>query len=197
MRYGTKWPEYAQQWDSMVIAPERVHQFTTIAQFAVDHKTRYKEIELATGVMWPHVAVLHRREGDSDFNTYLGNGQRLDRLTTIVPKNRGPFTGPDAFFKGAKDALRLDALDQVKDWRLEKILYYCELFNGTGYDRRALPSPYNWGGTNIQKPGKYTSDGIFDRRLTDVQPGCAPLLFMIAQIDPTVKFIRETSPEVA
>jgi lysozyme family protein len=143
-------------------------------------------------VTWPHIAVLHRRESDADFDTYLGNGEPLNRVTRLVPKGRGPFTGPDAFEKGAIDALHLDGLDEVPDWRLEKILYYCEVFNGAGYANRGLPSPYVWGGTNQQRPGKYVADGVFDPNTMDRQPGCAPILAMIAKLDPSVKFVRET-----
>lgn len=189
MRYGSKWPTYAEQWDAMVINPARVAEMTRYAQFAISHKAEYLEIEKATGVTWPHVAVLHRRESDSDFNTYLGNGEPLNRVTRLVPKGRGPFS---SFLAGAIDAFGVDGLDKVIDWRLEKILYYCEIFNGLGYEGKGLPSPYIWGGTNQQRPGKYVSDGVFDPNVMDTQPGCAPILAMIAKLDPSVKFVRET-----
>lgn len=189
MRYGIKWPVYAKQWDTMLIKPARVGEFERLAQFALDHKARYQTIETATGVKWYHVAVLHRRESDANFNTYLGNGEPLNRVTRLVPKGRGPFA---SFEDGAKDALHIDKLDAVIDWRLEKILYYCEIFNGTGYDMRGLPSPYIWGGTNIQKPGKYVADGKWSGSAIDTQPGCAPILATLARLDPTIQFVRET-----
>ena len=189
MRYGQKWPVYAQQWDAMAIKPARAHEFEVLARVAISNKARYVEIASRTGVTWPHIAVLHRRESDADFSTYLGNGDPLNRSTTHVPKGRGPFA---SFEDGAVDALHLDGLDSVQDWRLEKILYYCEIFNGTGYNNRGLPSPYLWGGTNIQKPGKYVADGKWNGRAWDTQPGCAPLIATIAKLDPTISFVRET-----
>ena len=188
MRYSAKWPVYARQWDAMVIKAARLAEFDNLAKFAIDHKPRYLAIAAKTGVTWPHIAVLHRRESDADFTTYLGNGDPLSRPTRHVPKGRGPFSNFEA---GAIDALHLDGLDAVQDWRLEKILYYCEIFNGTGYDRRGLPSPYLWGGSNQQRFGKYTSDGIWNGRVMDTQPGCAPLLLMIAKLDKTISFTRE------
>ena len=193
MRYATKWPEYARQWDRMTIKPERVASFERDALFAIEHKDRYLAIEATSGVKWYHIAMLHRRESDADFSTYLGNGQRLSHRTTIEPTGRGPFIGPDAFRLGALDALHVDALDMVLDWRLEKILYYCEVFNGGGYSRRGLPSPYIWGGSNIQQRGKFVADHVFDASVIDPQPGCAPLLWMMAQHDPTIQFVRETA----
>lgn len=183
MRYSKKWPEYAKQWDAMAITPARGGEFVRLAQFAIKHQDQYAEIERQTDVPWPMVAVLHRRESDADFDSYLGNGDPLLAKTTHVPKGRGPFT---TFVAGALDALHLDGLDAVRDWRLEKMLYYCELFNGAGYDARDLPSPYIWGGTSIQKPGKFVSDGKWNPRTVDTQPGCAPILYMIAKLDTSV-----------
>ena len=194
MRYGVKWPEYARQWDAMKINKSRVAYFEHVAGYAIEHKTIYQAVELRTtsgraGVKWYHVAVLHRRESDADFDTYLGNGQWLHERTTLVPKGRGPFK---TFVEGAVDALKIDGLTTVIDWRLEKILYYSEIYNGTGYSARGLPSPYIWGGTNIQKPGKYIADRVFNARVWDTQPGCAPMLWMIAKLDKSVVFERET-----
>lgn len=188
MRYGTKWPVYAKQWNAMKINANRINEMEALAKFAIDHKSDYKAIETITGVPWWMVAVIHRRESDADFGTYLGNGEPLNRKTRLVPKGRGPFI---SFVDGAVDALKLDGLAHVIDWRLEKALYYCEIFNGAGYDMRGLPSPYIWGGTNQQKPGKYVADGRFSSSTWDNQPGCAPIIATIAKLDPTVKFIRE------
>ncbi len=171
----------------MTINASRQHEFVNDAEFAIHHKGAYRAIEDLTGVPWPLIAVIHKREGDSNFNTYLGNGQLLSRRTTIVPKGRGPF---GSFIDGAVDALKVDLLTSVKDWRLEKQLYYCESFNGWGYGMK--PSPYVWGGTNIQIPGKYIRDHVFAPHAMDTQPGCAPILATIAELDSSVEFTRET-----
>lgn len=188
MRYAAKWPQYKAEWDRMVINNPRVAEFQHLAQFAIDHKQTYLDVEKATGVKWYHIAVLHRRESDANFNTYLGNGDPLSRPTIHVPRGRGPFS---SFLAGAIDALRLDGLSSVQDWRLEKILYYCEIFNGSGYNNMGIPSPYIWGGTNIQVAGKYVADGVYNSHVWDPQPGCAPILAMIAKLDSSVQFTRE------
>lgn len=189
MRYAAKWPEYAKWWNSMTIKPARQAEFDKYAKQLLAHKDQYIKIENTTGVPWHLIAVLHLRESNANFNTYLGNGQALGRKTTIVPKGRGPFK---TFYDGAVDALRIDGLSSVLDWRLEKELYYCETFNGAGYSNKGLPSPYVWGGTNIQRPGKYVSDGRFSPIIWDSQPGCAPILATLAKLDPTIKFVRES-----
>lgn len=189
MRYGNKWPEYAKQWDSMKIKPARLHEFDSIAARIFANKIRYQAIEARTGVPWHLIALLHLRESTMNFNTYLGNGQSLARRTTIKPRGRGPFA---TFEDGAIDALKIDGLTSVKDWRLEKELYYSEIFNGTGYDLHHLPSPYLWGGTSVQRPGKYVSDGIFKSNVWDTQPGVAPVLARLAELDHSIKWVRES-----
>ncbi len=189
MRYSEIWPRYAKYWDSMKIKPAQLAEFQREAKYAVANKAQYQQVEVATGVPWAMIAVIHRREGSADFGTYLGNGQSLKRKTTIVPEGRGPFPN---FLAGAIDACKVDGLTSVKDWRLEKQLFYCATFNGWGYELNGLPSPYVWGGTNIQKRGKFIRDHVLDRKVWDTQPGCAPLLWCIAQLDPGITFTRET-----
>lgn len=190
MKYADVWPTYAKEWDTMIPRPTAVSGFQSEAMYAIKNKAQYFAIENATNLPWYMIAVIHRREADGNFNCYLGNGQPLSRVTTEVPKGRGPFS---TFLAGAIDAVQQEGWGSVIDWRLEKILYYCELFNGAGYYLHGIPSPYIWGLTNIQKPGKYVSDGRFNPAVMDTQPGCAPLLQAIAKLDPTVTFTRETT----
>ncbi len=190
MRYALKWPVYKAEWDHMAINKSREGEFIALARFAIDHKETYQEVEKATGVAWYHVAVLHRRESDADFSTYLGNGDPLSRPTRHVPRGRGPFK---SFQAGAVDALKLDGLAGHPDMDvIEKILWYCENFNGLGYEYHGLPSPYIFGGTNIQARGKFVGDGDWNPYAWDGQPGCAPILQMIGHLDSSVKFVRET-----
>lgn len=193
MRYRDKWPQYAEQINKMQILPAKKGEFEAFANKAIRHKDIYISIETDTGVPWFSIAVMHERESSSNFNTYLGNGDPLNRVTTHVPAGRGPFFEPNAFQKGAKDALHLDGLDAVvPPWPIEKILYWQEVFNGGGYSRMGIPSPYIWGGTSIQVRGKYVRDGVFDPNAWDTQLGCAGMLWMIGFLDTSVHFTRET-----
>lgn len=173
----------------MTINADRQKEFEGLAHYAIAHKVTYLAVENATSVPWAMVAVIHRRESDGNFDTYLGNGQSLHIRTTLVPRGRGPFI---SFLSGAIDALKIDGLNDVKDWRLEKQLYWMTSFNGWGYWIMDKPSPYIWGGSNIQVRGKYTGDRVYNPFVWDDQPGCAPLLKTIAEIDDSVKFVRET-----
>lgn len=202
MRYSAKWPEYARQWNAMQIGFSKgvksqfaADELIKCADFAIANKERYVKVAGIVKAHWAHIAVVHRRESDQDkngnprFDTYLGNGQPLNRRTTIVPIGRGPWK---TFEDGAVDAWHIDALDSVIDWRLEKILYFSEVLNGGGYSRQGLPSPYLWALTSIQAKGKYKSDNKFSKAMWDTQPGCAPILALIAKRDNSTSYVRET-----
>src|SRR6266566_8128063 len=92
---------YGKLWRRAVVRPEKKVLAQDIAQKVVEEKSRYLLVEQATGVPWFVVGVLHYRESDFNFGTYLGNGQSLLRMTTEVPVGRGPFA---SFGEGAIDA---------------------------------------------------------------------------------------------
>ncbi len=187
MRYGLKWPEYAKQWDKMKIKASREGEFTRIAHKLVGLKDKYVPIEKATGVPWYMIAVIHMREADNNFNCGLAQGDPWNKRSRNKPIC-GPF---NSFFDSALWALKHDGLSGQKDWRIEKLLYWNEVFNGAGYHLKGTPSPYIWGGTNIQQAGKYIRDGVYSSKVWDNQPGVAPILYAMSKLDPSIQFVRE------
>lgn len=125
------------------------------------------------GLKWWLIAVIHELECSQNFNRYLGNGQYLNKKTTIAPKGRGPF---QSFEEGAIDALRLQGADTINDWSIGSVLYFLEGFNGYGYEHHGINSPYLWSGSNHYTKGKFVSDGKFDPVAVSLQIGVALLL---------------------
>lgn len=181
--------EYKTYWDQMAILSEKLTEVKKIAVKLYNSLPVYKEIERLTGVPAVVVMVLHNRESNGNFGTYLGNGQPWNRVTTIVPKGRGPFT---SFVDGAVDALVYDGLALNHNWTVELALFSFEKYNGWGYRmyHPDVDSPYVWAGTNIQDPGKYVADGQFNRTAYDSQIGCAPLMKAIFDLDGSLKLPR-------
>lgn len=182
---------YERTWASLQIRPEKLATVRKLAQQLAAGKPRYQEIEARTGVPWWFIGLCHYRESTFDFDTYLGNGQKLGRRTTIVPKGRGPFTGPQAFVEGAVDALRLQGLVGLGDWSVARALYRLEGFNGYGYHGRGVNSPYLWGGSTAYGPpgargGKFVRDHVFDPNVVDTQIGTAVILRSLIDLDATV-----------
>lgn len=171
----------------------RASEFQRPAKTAVANKSRYLAIARRAGmpdIGWVFIAVSHYRESSQDFTKNLGQGDRLDRVTTHVPEGRGPFLGPAAFEDAAVDAL-VDCAPhaaRLTDWSIGGMLTNLERYNGIGYAMRGMPSPYIWSGTDQYTKGKYVADGVFDPEEVDKQIGCAGLILAITGLDATVTF---------
>lgn len=191
--YGSLWPTYAKQWDSMTIRPSRLAEFKSIAKRLFDAKGRYVNVQNKTGVPWYMIAVIHEREASQNWNTQLAQGDPLHRRSTHVPRGMGPY---DTWEEGALAALKYDGLTKVQDWRLEKILFHLEQFNGWGYHLHGVPSAYVWAGSTVYTRGKYVADGVWSSGAIDTQPGCAPLIRCLMDLDPTIRPERESAEDV-
>jgi lysozyme family protein len=183
--------EFATLWGSMEVSADKHELVTRLARKLIRHKAQYQTVEARTGVPWFVIAALHNRESDADFSTYLGNGEPLNRRTILVPKGRGPF---DDWEAGAVDALVLDGLDQVKAWTPERACFEIEKFNGFGYRKRGINSPYLWSFSNHYVRGKYISDGRFSPTHVDQQSGAIPVLKRIMELDSSARFRTGKKP---
>src|SRR6266700_3238043 len=83
--------EYKRNWANLEIRPGRLAEANAVARKAISGKATYQQVERLTGVPWHFIALCHYRESNFDFDTYLGNGETLHRVTCLVPKGRGPF----------------------------------------------------------------------------------------------------------
>ena len=141
----------------------------------VANKDRYKAVADLIGCPLAMVPIIHCREMGSDvgvFKAYLGNGQPINKVTTIVPKGRGPFTSWES---GAIDALKYDGVDKVTGWTLERMLFELEGFNGYGYRSKGIHSPYIWNFTNHYKAGLFYEDHKYSATKVDGNIGCFAL----------------------
>jgi lysozyme family protein len=182
---------YLRDWASLKIRDARRKEAYSQADRLFRGKETYQRVESKTGVPWWFVGLCHYREGSFRFDTYLGNGQPLNQETTIVPKNRGPFLGPDAFIDGCVDALRLEGFLGAKDWGIARDLYRLEGFNGYGYHAKGVNSPYLYGGSTAYGPpeargGKYVRDHVFNPDVVDSQLGTAVILKALIELDSSI-----------
>src|SRR5688572_17535260 len=168
------------RWDNMHIPANKGPLFKAVADRLLFNRPRYEAVSKALkskgyDIPWEFIAVTHQREASGDFSRYLGNGQPLNKKTTIVPRGRGPFS---SFEEGAIDAL-LNAPPYAaknKDWTIGGTLAKLEEYNGLGYASKGVPSPYVWAGTDQYVKGKYVADHVYDPEHVDTQLGCAGLL---------------------
>lgn len=194
--------EYRTLWDSIVV--KDTARAGAEARAVIASKQAYQHVERETGVPWFIVGALHRREAAGSFSRWLHNGDPMrDKAgrplrTVNVPAGRPPDPSVD-WYAGAYDALvTLKHYDQIKSWGAEHVAYAAESFNGFGYRNPSIniPSPYLWGGTNHQKPGKYVRDHVFDPKAWDSQIGVMAILKMIMQLDASAVLNKPTVPSV-
>lgn len=140
-------------------------------------KPRYAIVGLELGIPWWFIAAAHQREASGSFLTHLHNGDSLKARTVNVPAGR-PVEGtpPFTWEQSARDAMRLKRYDQWKDWTVAGVLWLLERYNGLGYRKRGVPSPYLWSFSQHYEHGKYVADGRFDSTFVDKQCGAAVLL---------------------
>lgn len=143
-------------------------------------QNRYARVQAMTGVAWQFVACTHYRESNLDFSTQLGQGDPLNRVSIHVPTGRGPFA---SFEDGAYDALVNCSpyAARIHDWSMPGLLTRLEMYNGLGYAKRGLPSPYVWSGTDQYHSGKYIRDRVFDPNTVDKQLGVAGLIISLGE----------------
>lgn len=179
---------YERNWANLQIRPARLGEANAAAHKAINGKATYQQVERLTGVPWYFVALCHYRESNFDFDTYLGNGESLRRVTCLVPKGRGPFA---SFVDGAVDALRIQHFVGTQDWCIARTLYRLECFNGLGYHAKGVNSPYLYGGSTLYgpteaKPGKFVADHVFDPNHVDSQLGTAVILHAMKSQDSSI-----------
>lgn len=126
------------------------------------------------------IGILHYRESNFDFGTWLANGDPLYSAdgkpipTTHVPAGLGPASG---WADGAMASLIHQGWGAGNlHWDISNALDNIERFNGLGYQEMGVPSPYLWSMTNVYKKGKYSADGAYDPEMIDRQAGCAAIM---------------------
>lgn len=179
---------YEGMWADCAIQPSKVAELTQVCVRLIAAKDRYLEVSTPTGVPWFVIAVIHEREASQHWWAYLGNGEPYNRITRMVPKNRGPFA---SWRLAAIDALTNAPpfMSRNLDWSAGGTLIHLVQYNGLGYEFRHNEwSPYIWAATNHEERGKYVGDGFYDPHVWDAQLGCAAMLKRMFELDTSIKW---------
>ena len=172
-------------------SPDKAQHALKRAEELLKFKDRYVAAFTRSGIPALWYMVINERESSSNFGTYLGNGQSLHRVTTLVPAGRGPWA---TWEDGAIDATTYDHVGRPgpEGWTWAWFLYRCEAWNGFGPRLHGRHTGYLWSGSNVydtepEGGGKYVADGVWDASAHDPQLGCYPLARAILQLDPSLK----------
>jgi lysozyme family protein len=187
--------DYESKYQSLTVRPEFARQAETVVARITKHRPRYEAVSRTTKVPWTVIAAIHNLECSGRFDCHLHNGDPLRRRTVNVPAGR-PRNGraPFTWEASATDALEYDGFTSWTDWSIGGTLYKLEGYNGMGYRKRGIPTPYLWSGSQHYTRGKYVADGRFDPSAVSSQVGAAVLL---AQLGTTAPGAPPASPRAS
>lgn len=149
---------YETLWDTIVELSSAEWQWTidNAARRVERGRSRYTAVSEKTGVPRQIIGAIHQMESNCDFATCLMNGQPWNRKTTIAPAGHGPW---DSWEDGAVEALEYDGLAGKSDWGIGATGRRLERYNGGGYLRRGVNSPYLYSGCGHGlRVGKYVGE---------------------------------------
>lgn len=168
--------KYQSLFNSLTFKPWAQAEVARITGIIHRNLRAYEEIERSSGVPWRIIAAIHNMECSLNFERHLHNGDKLTARTVRVPAGR-PIAGkpPFSFHDSAVDALAMKFTGWT-DWSIPAVLYKLEGFNGYGYRKKGVNSPYLWSGSQHYAKGKYVSDGKYDPNAVSKQIGVALIL---------------------
>lgn len=168
--------------------PEKAREIeaTAVRLLQAQNMKNFDEVRAKIDVPQVVQATICYRENNCDFSRSPAQGDPWSRISVRVPKGRGPFK---SWIDAAIDAWTIcDDLAElpigVKNWSMALACWKWEGYNGFGYRSRGLRSPYVVGGTNLQQPGKYIADGVWDAHHMDGQLGCLPIAQAMIRLNP-------------
>lgn len=178
---------YQELYNSMTFRPERMKQAEDTARLILKGKANYERVSEKAGgkIPWYFIGIIHMMECGCSFSKHLHNGDSLAKRTWQVPAGRPlaePWSGKGSaytFLESAIDALRLKGFHVQESWNINLMLYRLEKYNGFGYIRKGIATPYLWAGTNHYKKGKFVNDGVFDPEAVSGQIGAAVLIRLL------------------
>jgi lysozyme family protein len=174
--------EYATLFSSAEVRAEHSDTIAWHKTMLNESRERYERIAEATQVPWQFIGLIHGLEASYNFRAHLHNGDfPLNKRTRQVPAGRPlVWLPPDDWASSAKDALRLMGFTGQSDWSMERMLYRLEAYNGFGYRKVGVPTPYLWSFSSHYERGKFVADGKWNPNAKSRQCGAATILKALA-----------------
>lgn len=170
--------EYLTLFDTAEIQTDKRSELKLICESILDHEEDYFSVANITTIPWSLIAAIHFRESSLSFKKHLHNGDPLTARTTHVPRDR-PLRGDPPF---DWDESAIDALTgfwKPKHWDLPGSLEFLERYNGLGYRKCGVNSPYLWDWTQHYTSGLFVRDGKFDPKVRENRAGCVAIFKLL------------------
>ncbi len=180
--------EYRFLFDTCIIMENKFAEIDEVVLQMQSNKARYENIGNELSIPWNFIAIIHCMEGSLSFKKHLHNGDPLTARTVQVPKGMPKAgTPPFTWEESARDALTIEGFVGKTDWSIPGMLFSFEKYNGMGYRKKGINTPYLWSYSNQYTRGKFTEDGIYDPNAVSRQVGAAVLLRRMSEKQIAVK----------
>lgn len=167
---------YSEMYLKAEITPEKKAEVRYCSTRIKAARVRYEAVAAEFGMPYWFVGIIHFMEGGGNFKTHLHNGDPLSARTKNVPAGRPKGNPPFTWAESARDAIIYMGYHKVRDWSVQNCLDLFEKYNGMGYKKRGVPSPYLWSYTQFYKSGKYIKDGKYSSKAVSKQPGVVVIM---------------------
>lgn len=174
--------DYVNLFSTAVLTQEtlKVKELDYICRVATLNESQYRHVEGGARIPWPLIAAIHFRESNQDFTKHLHNGDPLTAKTVHEPRNRPTWGQPPySWVDSAQDAL--SSLWKPVTWDIAGCLEFSERYNGIGYQKHGVNTPYLWDYTSKYDSGLFVADGSFDPTKKECRPGIVSILKTLAQ----------------
>jgi len=175
---------YVKCFDECEIRPERLAAVDKDINIIIANRVQYETAsKLVNGVPWYIIAVIHGRECSYNFRCHLANGDPLvDKRGVPIPTHHIPRglrakTWPE----GVVIAFKQVGMFGWSSNHIANLLYMVERYNGFGYRRFNILSPYVWSFTTKYIRGLFVADGRYSSSARDGNAGCAAILKRMIQ----------------
>ncbi len=185
IRYADLRDEYRALFLTAELRPDRAAMAEWHGAALRRARPRYEAVGRQVDVPWYFIGTIHALEASFNFRAHLHNGDfPLSTRTRQVPAGRPlRWLPPSDWESSAIDAMRLMGFAGQSDWTLERTLHRLEAYNGFGYRRLGVPTPYLWSFSDHYDRGKFVADGRFSSTARSQQCGAAVMLKLLAGED--------------
>ncbi len=184
-RRSTRFPELADEYTAYFSSASLREERRATAEWHLTQlrraRPRYEAVARRTGVPWFFIGATHGLEASFNFRGHLHNGDYpLSARTRQVPAGRpSVWLPPSDWESSATDALRHMGFTGQSDWSLARTLFRFEAYNGFGYRRIGVPTPYLWSFSSHYERGKFVADGRWSPTARSQQCGAAVMLKLL------------------
>lgn len=155
--------KYIAKFLSFVPAAWAVRGAMSVLRRIEQYRLLYGSVKQKTGIPVIVIGTIHYLEANNSFSMSIRDGSKLigkdwvdDAVSVLTPYS---------LVSG--------------NWDVGVSLWMMERYNGFGYRKRGINTPYLWSGTDLYKKGKFVRDGVFDPEAVSKQVGGAVVIRML------------------